>query len=84
MCFAGAFACGVPHIADLTERRQELLQGSHALDRGLSRLEQGHRTLAETEALGNDVLVTLQKQRQLLKGAQCVHPPAWVPEARVV
>ena len=75
---------GHPTPSYLTESRQELLQGSHALDRGLSRLEQGHRTLAETEALGNDVLVNLQKQRQQLKGAQCVQPPAYVPEAPVV
>ena len=61
--------------ADPTGRRQELLQGSHTLDRGLSRLEQGHRTLTETEAMGNDVLVNLQKQRQQLKSAQCVDPP---------
>ena len=32
--------------------------------------------LLETENIGNDVLVSLQRQRQQIKGAQCVQPHA--------
>ena len=33
-------------------------------------MEQGQRMLLETENIGNDVLVSLQRQRQQIKGAQ--------------
>ena len=76
LLWAVSFPCGVLlqcSTSCLCPRfRQELLQGSDTLNRGVSRLEQGHRTLAETEAIGNDVLLNLQKQRQQLKSAQCV------------
>jgi hypothetical protein len=52
--------------------RQALLSGSDALARGTMRLEQGQRMLLETENMGNDVLVSLQRQRQQIKSAQCV------------
>lgn len=51
--------------------RQALLGGSESLARGTARLEEGQRVLLETENLGNDVLVSLQRQRQQIKGAQC-------------
>ena len=50
--------------------RQALLGGSESLARGTTRLEQGQRMLLETENIGNDVLVSLQRQRQQIKGAQ--------------
>lgn len=53
--------------------RQALLGGSESLARGTARLDQGQRVLLETENLGNDVLVSLQRQRQQIKGAQCAH-----------
>ena len=49
---------------------QALLGGSESLARGTTRLEQGQRMLLETENIGNDVLVSLQRQRQQIKGAQ--------------
>ena len=52
--------------------RQALLGGSESLARGTARLEAGQRVLLETESLGNDVLVSLQRQRQQIKSAQCV------------
>jgi hypothetical protein len=52
--------------------RQSLLQGSDTLARASNRLEQGHRSLVETEELGNDVLASLQRQRQQMKNTQCV------------
>ncbi len=52
--------------------RQALLEGSDVLSRGATRLEQGHRTLVDTENLGNDILASLQRQRQQIKNAQCV------------
>jgi hypothetical protein len=50
--------------------RQALLGGSESLARGTTKLEQGQRMLLETENIGNDVLVSLQRQRQQIKGAQ--------------
>ena len=64
--------CGAGLTRHARARRQALLGGSETLARGSVRLEQGHRMLLETESLGNDVLVSLQRQRQQIKGAQCV------------
>jgi hypothetical protein len=76
-CFLFLFA--------LPAARQALLSGSDALARGTMRLEQGQRMLLETENMGNDVLVSLQRQRQQIKSAQCVRVPcALTPRTRVL